>query len=43
MEEQKKRWIGIVGTIVFHGILIAILIFCGFATPVPQEDRKSVV
>ncbi len=43
MEEQKKRWIGIVGTIVFHGILIAILIFCGFATPVPQDEEGILV
>lgn len=43
MEEKNKRLKGIVGTLVFHAILIAILIFSGFSSPIPQEEEGILV
>ena len=43
MEENKNRATGIIGTVVFHGILLALLIFFGFPTIEPQEEEGIMV
>lgn len=40
---SKYDWLGLIGTIVFHGIIIAFLLIAGFTTPLPLPEEKGVM
>jgi len=40
---MQKRKYGIIGTLLFHGILIALLIFFGFSTPLPLPEEEGIL
>jgi TonB family protein len=40
---MQKRKYGIAGTLLFHGILIALLIFFGFSTPLPLPEEEGIL
>lgn len=42
MKEKKEKIRGIIGTITFHVILLLLLIFLGFSTPLPLPGEEGV-
>lgn len=42
MKEKKEKIRGIIGTITFHVILLILLIFLGFSTPLPLPGEEGV-
>jgi len=40
---MQKRKYGILGTLLFHGILIALLLFFGFSTPLPLPEEEGIL
>ena len=40
---MQKRKYGILGTVLFHGILLALLIFFGFSTPLPLPEEEGIL
>ena len=43
MEDKKNKGIGILLTLLFHGVLVVILIFCGFPKIEPREEEGILV
>lgn len=41
--DKKTRHNGLIGTIVFHGIIVAILFLLGFHTPLPLPDEEGIL
>ncbi len=42
-ENLKKHKTGLIGTIVFHGILIILFLTMGFSTPLPLPQEKGIM
>ncbi len=42
MELKKDKYKGIIGTVLFHGALLILLIFLGFSTPLPLPGEGGV-
>ncbi|MDO5570996.1 MAG: TonB family protein [Bacteroidales bacterium] len=43
MEDNNNRRAGMIGTVIFHAVLLAILIFFGFPAIVPDEEEGILV
>ena len=42
IEMRKNRIKGMIGTVIFHAIIILLLIFFGFSTPLPLPGEEGV-
>ena len=42
MESKKDKYKGIIGTVLFHGALLLLLIILGFSTPLPLPGEGGV-
>lgn len=42
MEDKRNKGAGLIGTILFHGVLVALLIFSGF-TKMEQQDEEGIL
>lgn len=45
MEEKQKKYarIGLIGTLVFHGVVVVLLLIFGFSTPLPLPAEEGVI
>jgi len=40
---NKVNFHGIIGTVIFHGIIVLILLFMGFSTPLPLPEEQGIL
>jgi len=43
MEEKKLNIRGLIGTIIFHGIIVLVLLMFGFTTPLPLPEEQGIL
>lgn len=40
---SKYTWMGLIGTLLFHGLIIVLLVIFGFSTPLPLPEEEGVM
>ncbi len=43
MSKSKNKRLGVLGTIIFHAVLLGILLLCAFHTPLPLPEEEGIL